>query len=75
MKEFSLWCSGLRIQPQRLGSLQGHGSIPGLLQCVKGYSVAAAVTQSAAVGYIQSIAPELPYSESAAIRKKKKKKR
>lgn len=42
------------------------GSIPSLAQWVKGCSVATAVAQ------IQSLAWELPYAFSAAIKKKKK---
>ena len=38
--EFLPWCSGLRIWLQRLRSLQGVGSIPGLVQWVKGFGPA-----------------------------------
>ena len=45
--------------------------ISSLMQCVKGSSVATAVTKAEAVEWIQSLAKELPYATHVAIKKKK----
>ena len=50
------------------------GLIPSLAQWVKGYSVAIAMVQVAAMAQIQSLAQELPCAMGAAIKKKKSKK-
>ena len=55
------------------GHCKGKGSIPGLVQQVKGSSIAAAVMQVAAVTWTQSLAWELPYAADAALKEKKKK--
>ena len=50
----------------------GMGSIPGLVQCVKGSGIATAMAQVAAVVWIQFLVWEVLYTNSAAIKKKKK---
>ena len=71
ISEFPLWCSGLRIQLQQIGSTY---LIPFPAQLVKGSSIAAAVAQVTAVTQIQSLTWDFPYDTISAIKKKKKKK-
>ena len=49
------------------------GSIPGVVQWVKGSGVATAVAQVVAVAWIQPLAQEFPYALGAAIKKTKTK--
>ena len=50
---------------------QVMGSIPSLLQWVKGSGIAAAVAWVTAAAQIQSLAWEIPYAAGAAIKKKR----
>ena len=47
------------------------GSIPSLLQWVKGSGIGAAVSWVTAAAQIQSLAWEIPYAAGAAIKKKR----
>ena len=68
IQEVTLWLSGLRIGLEQLSCYGGTGSIPGLAQWVKGFSVAIAEAQVAAVAWIQFLARELPNAVGAAIK-------
>ena len=59
IKEFPIWCSGLRTNCSSLGYCRGARSIPGQAQLVKGSSIATAEAQVSAVAQIQSLAWEL----------------
>ena len=50
---------------------QVMGSIPSLLQWVKGSGIGAAVSWVTAAAQIQSLAWEIPYAAGAAIKKKR----
>ena len=57
------------------GYCRGEGSIPGLVQWVKGSGVSIAAAQVTAVAWIQSLIQELPYAAGAAKERKEGKRR
>ena len=54
---------------------QVMGSIPSLVQWVKGSGIGAAVSWVTAAAQIQSLAWEIPYAAGAAIKKKEREKK
>ena len=76
--EFSPCCSGLVSDCSSLGHCRGASSIPGPVQWIKGSGIDTAMAEVASVVWVQSLAQELPYAVSIAIkflkRKKKEKK-
>ena len=72
IKEFPLWCGGLKIQSSSSGHCRGGGLIACLARWVEGSEVATAEVQVSAVAQIQSLARELPKSVGAALKKKER---
>ena len=64
--KFPLWCIGLKIQLQRLESLQRH--------MFESLAWRIELKDSALLNWIQSPAWELPYAIGVVIKEKKKKK-
>ena len=67
--KFPLWCTGLRIQLQQLGSVPW---IPDPVQWVKGSITATAAGIGNSCGSDSIPGPGIPYAEAAAIKKNKK---